>query len=188
MLFTTIQKKRQMILINLGKNIIKKPRTTHPPAHIDYSQLKWYRSLVKYRKYLVKEYRRANVYTMPDCQSIIERVFKIIGDKLVEHEEVDISDFGKFRPRNLYLNNWTVHFYPCARLQAAFNPENKLLLYNALKDRKVMTLDFEDAIPKEEKPKFRRNRKKVMVDAKDVDIKKIVEKLEKAQYRSWRKR
>ena len=86
------------------------------------------------------------------------------------------------------MHNWMVRFYPCRRLQASLNPENKLLVYNALKDKKIMSLDFEAALPKEEKKKITRHRKKTTVKEKDIDIKKIVEKLEKAQYRSWRKR
>lgn len=177
-----------MIRINLGKNIIKKPRTTHPPDNIDYSKLKYFKSLVKYDKYLVREYRRANIYKMDECKEIIEKIFKIIGDKLVEHEEVNIDDFGIFKVVKIYAGSVTVHFRPCARLMARMNPENKLFVFNALKDRKVMSLDFDAALPEEPKKKMTRNRKKTTVKAKDVDVNKIVERLEKAKYCSWRKR
>lgn len=176
-----------MIRINLGKNIIKKPRTTHPPDHIDYIERGKTVPKAKYTKYLAKEYRRADIYTIKECKEIIERIFKIIGDKLVECGEVDIEDFGKFKAWKGYIGRLYIRFTPCARFVARMNPDNKSLVHAALKDKKVMSLDFDIAL-KESKPKMTRNRKKIMLDEKDVDVQKIFEKLEKAQYRSWRKR
>lgn len=162
-----------MITINLGKNIIKKPRLRSKGKG---------KASGLHMKDIVRAYYRLDVHDFPTCKSTIETLFKIIADTLANHEEVTFPRFGKFfvkkEPQSNYIK---VYFKPSKILLAAMNPNCRRMVYRALRQRDnkdpYFTCAALNRVTKEPKKRPAGNLKKWRT--KGIDVYKIIEKLQK---------
>jgi len=164
-----------MIRVNLGKYVIRFPQKNKLTKHDIHDKPYGIREVAR-------EYHKIGLYNHPECYSIIYTMFKIMADTLAKHEKVSIAGFGEFHVgnRNNLSKNITVFFVPSKRLKANFNPDYPKYIREALQYKKDKTLDFspENWRSTERKKTKRKQKSKITtVDAKDVDVFKIVERL-----------